>query len=711
MATTENTYTGDNSTTLFSFTFPYLEESDVKVSLDGVDQATSEYFFANATTISFNTAPANGVAIRIYRVTATDSAQATFFAGSGIRAQDLNDNNLQILYATQETVNRRLDSTGGSLTGNLDMNGNKVVDLGAPTAATDAATRGYIDGLVLSATIPDGDRGDITVSASGATWTIDDGVITSDKVAGGVITSAKIANDTIVNADVNSSAGIVATKLSFTQSGTGATARTIDSKLKDVVSVKDFGATGDGTTDDAAAIQAAIDANPGKAILIPSGTYLINTTISVDVSGADAACIRLVGDGSTQTIINNQTGGAAFDIDSGTGAVFAYDAAFENLQITSVGSQAGTIGIQLDGCRFARIKNVRITDMALHGIYGYSTVGDFTDTAQILIEQSEITGCGGYGIYAQSDTTAIQYNWNLNQVRVGNCTLGGVLWESMVNARIENCGIFYNDGFGLKITQPAGGNSSKLITIANTEFDTNDGVQIDLDVAEGVKLDQVYLVANTGLSQTFTKGIVVGASCSNITTNQMQPRLDPTLTGINVLEVEAGATDVVARDTNYNGYLVANGNMYVDNTVSLQLYIDDRSNRHRAYTGTYTVTVGNLSDATVSATTQTGHYSVAGNTVTAGFRNLNNIDLTGFPGSSIITFTLPKACITADVGFIGNAIVTNDSGSANPPYPVATNGSNKSSMQRAGTAAFLTEADLTSGTSDVAHFTLTYIWE
>jgi len=30
---------------------------------------------------------------------------------------------------------------------------------------------------------------------------------------------------------------------------------------------------------------------------------------------------------------------------------------------------------------------------------------------------------------------------------------------------------------------------------------------------------------------------------------------------------------------------------------------------------------------------------------------------------------------------------------------------------QAGTGAFLTEADLTSGTSDVAYFTLTYIWE
>ena len=652
MATTENTYTGNGSLTTYSFTFPYLEETDIRVSLDGSD--TSAYSLANATTIQFNTAPANGVAIRIYRVTDQTAPPTTFFAGSSIRAQDLNDNFLQTLYVAQET-----DAIARSLT-----------------------------------------TGDIAF-----------GSITSNLLAANSVNSSKIANDTIVNEDVNSSAAIAATKLSFTQSGTGATARTIDSKLKDVVSVKDFGAVGDGTTNDAAAIQAAIDANPGKQILIPSGTYLINTTISVDVSGADAACVRLVGDGSTQTIINNQTGGAAFDIDSGTGAVFAYDVAFENLQITSVGSQAGTIGIELNGCRFARIKNVRIANMASHGIHGNSTVGDLTDTAQILVEQTEIESCGGYGIYAQSATSAIQYNWNLNQVRVASCTLGGVLYESMVNARIENCGIFYNSVFGLKITRPVGGNYSKIITIANTEFDTNDGVQIDLDVATSIRLEQVYLIANTGLSQTFTKGIVVGAACFNITTSHMHPRIDPSITGITVLEVEAGATDVVARDTNYSGYLAANGDMYVDNTTTLQLYIEDKLNRHRAYKGTYTVTVGNLSDATVSATTVTGHYAVAGDTVTASFRNLNNIDLTGFPGSSIITFTLPKTCILADVGFIGNAIVTNDSNSANPPYPVTTNGSTKAYMQRASSAAFLTQADLTSGTSDVLLFTLTYIWE
>ena len=78
----------------------------------------------------------------------------------------------------------------------------------------------------------------------------------------------------IVNADVNASAGITAGKLSFTQAGTGAVARTVDSRLKDVVSVKDFGAVGDGVTNDAAAVAAANTAAAGRPLLFPSVTHI-----------------------------------------------------------------------------------------------------------------------------------------------------------------------------------------------------------------------------------------------------------------------------------------------------------------------------------------------------------------------------------------------------------------------------------------------------
>jgi hypothetical protein len=70
-----------------------------------------------------------------------------------------------------------------------------------------------------------------------------------------------------------------ASTLNFTQAGTGAITRTVDSKLKDFVSVKDFGAVGDGVTDDTAAINAAINAS--AQVFIPSGTYRCNSSLNL----------------------------------------------------------------------------------------------------------------------------------------------------------------------------------------------------------------------------------------------------------------------------------------------------------------------------------------------------------------------------------------------------------------------------------------------
>ena len=87
------------------------------------------------------------------------------------------------------------------------------------------------------------------------------------------------------------------------------------------LNAKDFGAVGDGVADDAAALTAAIDAATaqGRTLLLPAGTYRVNSTVSVPPTGGcectDCACwvdtnhtvrrrpLRLVGEGNAITSI------------------------------------------------------------------------------------------------------------------------------------------------------------------------------------------------------------------------------------------------------------------------------------------------------------------------------------------------------------------------------------------------------------------------
>ena len=111
MANIKNTYTGDGSTVLFSFTFPYISIQDIVVSVDEVIQdRPTEYQLANATTIEFTTAPADGSDILIYRSTQQEDLKAVFYPGSAIRASDLNDNFTQTLYISQESSDKANES-------------------------------------------------------------------------------------------------------------------------------------------------------------------------------------------------------------------------------------------------------------------------------------------------------------------------------------------------------------------------------------------------------------------------------------------------------------------------------------------------------------------------------------------------------------------------------------------------------------------------
>ena len=204
MATTDNNYTTTNSsTTDFSFTFPYIKQADVKVSLDKVEQATTAYSFPNATTVRLGTAPATGTRVRVYRVTDDSDLTATFYPGSAIRSSDLNDNFTQNLYSTQEVVSRYLDA-GGNLTvaedaglifeGATDNNNETTLTVVDPTADR-TITLPDITGTVITT----GDTGTVTSTM------INDGTINTADLNDNAVTTAKLADNAVTTVKITDS--------------------------------------------------------------------------------------------------------------------------------------------------------------------------------------------------------------------------------------------------------------------------------------------------------------------------------------------------------------------------------------------------------------------------------------------------------------------------------------------------------------------------
>jgi hypothetical protein len=138
--------------------------------------------------------------------------------------------------------------------------------------------------------------------------------------------------------------------IDYTQGGTGSQQRTLTSKLQESVSVKDFGAVGDGVADDTAAIQAAIDANLGGAVYIPAGTYRVTSEININ------GRIYLRGAGKEASIIksNATTGNVLHLTTTGSDAEESY---FEAFQISTDGTPQ--VGLQIDPS-YVVVKDVRV---------------------------------------------------------------------------------------------------------------------------------------------------------------------------------------------------------------------------------------------------------------------------------------------------------------------------------------------------------------
>jgi len=202
------------------------------------------------------------------------------------------------------------------------------------------------------------------------------------------------------------------------------TARTLGNRAADIANAKDFGATGDGTTDDTAAIQAAI--NSGRSFHIGSGTYLIGTMLTVA--------------GTNQTISMSSD------------AVLRKTAAVDVIRVT--GSKNRLVGLVVDGNSLGNsgvgvtgsdndIINCQVYGHGVHGIY---FDGQSTTCARNSTQNNYVHDVNGIGISNNSATGGVHmanhiYNVGLegitddlpsdNTVIDGNfiqnaCLIGGV---------------------------------------------------------------------------------------------------------------------------------------------------------------------------------------------------------------------------------------------------------------------------------------------
>ncbi len=217
-------YNADGVQTVFTYPFPIFASEDLAVSFDGAPQS-SGFTVAGAGqtaggTVTFDTAPADGVIVMLERRMPLERL-TDFLEGGDFSAQAINTE-LDFLIAAIQQVGRdqapMLRYTDDEAPGGVIL-----------PARTQRANK------VLGF---DGDGDPVAVSAEGTMAAPD-----------------------------------------FTASGTGAVTRTSSDKFADLVSIKDFGAVGDGTTDDTLAIQQALAAHYN--VFVPEGTYLITAPLTL----------------------------------------------------------------------------------------------------------------------------------------------------------------------------------------------------------------------------------------------------------------------------------------------------------------------------------------------------------------------------------------------------------------------------------------------
>jgi hypothetical protein len=191
----------------------------------------------------------------------------------------------------------------------------------------------------------------------------------------------------------------------------GVTKRATLGQLSEIASIRNYGAVGDGVTDDSAAIQLAVNAN--DAVFIPAGTYKVGTPISLKSNNT------IFGEGASSIISytgTNASQGALY-INSGGASTFVSNVTVQDLKVVG---QVTTLGF----------------NEFIHNI-------SFSGVQNCVIERCFVEGFRGDGIYIGSGDVGGQERHNIN-VTIRDCYIDGI------NKDNRN-GISVIDGNGINI--------------------------------------------------------------------------------------------------------------------------------------------------------------------------------------------------------------------------------------------------------------------
>lgn len=244
-----------------------------------------------------------------------------------------------------------------------------------------------------------------------------------------------------------------ASNIAYTPNGTGAETRTIAEKLNDVVSVKDFGAVGDGVTDDTAAIQAAINAcysAGGGYVTFPSGTFLTsNTTLKAGVQlegkGAYATTIKLKNSANADIITVENAYSLFGTTATGTNGWGIHNLTLDGNDTNQSPASPDTCnGIACYSAKYV-IRNVIIKNVKGHGIRSeWQQYGEITGGMESSIENTTVDTVGRHGWWAKGphDHHAIHFVV-VDASKEANNTYSGIYTEGYMNGRFFNCHVWH----------------------------------------------------------------------------------------------------------------------------------------------------------------------------------------------------------------------------------------------------------------------------